>query len=397
MWRDKTLLAISIGVFAAYIGSSMVVPVRVLFVEQEGASLAVIGAMASAFLVSNFIFQYPMGWLADRWGRKRLMVAGLLWQAVVSLLYLVIADPLLFVLLRFVEGIASATMLPPARALIADRTAPEKRGEAYGLFNAFFNATWLLGPGIGSGLALLGYQYVFIGAFVARVLAVIVVMLLINEAPQSHSQTVETRRRVTARELLSLPLLGAYVLVFGDYLWLGFDQTLFPIWMHDNLGASVGLIGLTYIVWGLPTTLLSPVGGRIADRVRRSTTILIFGVAQIPIYLMYGLLSVAWPMLLLGFAHAGVYALMQPSVDSHVAASTVNEIRGRVQGVYSSIGLAGAFVGANGFSLLYEADFRLPLFVMGVTFGLCVLVGGLMVRRSEERGLVVGVMGLQRK
>jgi hypothetical protein len=120
-------------------------------------------------------------------------------------------------------------------------------------------------------------------------------------------------------------------------------------------------------------------------------------VAQIPIYLMYGLLSVAWPMLLLGFAHAGVYALMQPSVDSHVAASTVNEIRGRVQGVYSSIGLAGAFVGANGFSLLYEADFRLPLFVMGVTFGLCVLVGGLMVRRSEERGLVVGVMGLLRR
>ena len=45
-------------------------------------------------------------------------------------------------------------MLPSARALIADTIAPEKRGEAYGVFSAFFNAGLLLGPGIGSGLAL---------------------------------------------------------------------------------------------------------------------------------------------------------------------------------------------------------------------------------------------------
>ena len=393
MWRDKTLLAISFGVFAAYVGSTMIVPVRVLFVEQEGASLTVIGAMATAFLVSNFIFQYPMGWLADRWGRKRIMVGGLVWQAIVSLLYLVVSDPLLFVLLRFVEGIASATLLPPARALIADKTPPDKRGAAYGVFNAFFNASWVLGPGIGSGLALFGYQSVFIGAFVAKLIAVLVVLSLIQDAPKSHAQVAAAGRRVSARELLTLPLIGAYVLVFGDYLWLGFDQTLFPIWMHDNLGASVGLIGLTYIVWGLPTTVISPIGGSIADRTRRSTTILIFGLAQVPIYAMYGLLSMAWPMLALGFAHAAIYALMQPSVDSHVAASSAEEIRGRVQGVYSSVGLAGAFAGANGFSLLYEIDFRLPLFVMGLTFGVCVLVGGLMVRRSEEGGLVAVVTG----
>ena len=86
MLRNRVLMAVSFIVFAAYVGSKMVLPVRVLYAQAHGASLAIIGAMATAFLVSNFIFQYPMGWVGDRWGRKRIMVAGLILQMAVSLL-----------------------------------------------------------------------------------------------------------------------------------------------------------------------------------------------------------------------------------------------------------------------------------------------------------------------
>jgi len=390
MFRDRVLVAVSLAVFAAYVGIGMVVPVRVLYAQEQGASLAVIAAMATAFLVSNFIFQYPMGWIADRWGRKRIMFGGLICQAVVSLLYLAVADPVMFVVLRFVEGIAAATLLSPARALIVDRTVPEKRGQAFGFFNAFFNASFVLGPGIGSVLATFGYQPVFVVSCVARILAAVVVAVLIQEKVRSRVTPGSRSRRVSLRELVTLPLLGAYVLVFGDYLYLGFELTLFPLWMHDNLGASVAVIGLVYIVWGIPTTLLSPVGGRIADRVRRSSLILALGAAQVPIYITYGLLDVAWPVLALGLLHGAIYALMQPAVDAHLAASSVEDARARVQGAYSSVGLAGAFAGANGFSILYGIDFRLPLFAIAGGFGLCVLVGGLLVRTSEARGLVAG-------
>jgi MFS family permease len=368
----------------------MVIPVRVLYAEAHGASLAVIGAMATAFLVSNFLFQYPMGWIGDRWGRKRIMLAGLAMQAVISLLYIFVTDPVMFVGLRLLEGVASATMLPSARALIADIIAPERRGEAYGIFNAFFNASMLLGPGIGSALALVGYEYVFIAAVFARLIAIVVVLLVIDESGRQRAAEHRKPRRVPLRELFSLPLLGAYILVFGDFLYLGFDLTLFPLWMHDHLGASVAVIGLVYIVWGIPTTLLSPVGGRLADRVRRSGLILLFGGAQIPIYVTYGLVDMAWPVVALGLVHGAVYAMMQPAVDAHLAASAAEDARGRIQGFYSSVGLAGAFVGANGLSVLYEADYRLPWFALGAGFGICLLVGATLVRISEARGLVAG-------
>src|SRR5215467_10932892 len=296
MLRNRTLLAVSVAVCAAYIGIGLVGPVRILYAESRGASLAIISAMTSAFLLANFAAQYPSGWLADRWGRKRVMMAGLLAQALLSLAYLFVVDPVLFVALRFVEGAAGAAVLPSARALIADTVAPEQRGKAYGLFSSFFNAGFLIGPAIGGLLATTGYASAFVGAVGCRLVALAIVAVLVPRVARVEFPT-ETRSRggaMRTRELFKLPLVGAYVLAFGDYLYLGFDLALMPLWMHDHLGASVAVIGLAYVTWAAPSILLSPFGGRVADRTRRSHLILIFGLAQVPLYLLYGLASAAW-------------------------------------------------------------------------------------------------------
>ncbi len=388
MLRNRTLLAVSLTVCAAYVGIGMVGPVRVLYAQSRGASLVIIGAMASAYLISNFVFQYPVGWLADRWGRKEIMIVGLLAQAALSLAYLLVENPLLFVGLRFIEGIAAAAILPSTRALIVDVIPPEKRGEAYGIFNAFFSAGFLLGPGIGGLIATTGYASAFIGAAAFRVVAIVIVIFLIHAPKQSAAITTKELPIVSYKALITLPLIGAYFLAFGDYLYLGFDLTLMPLWMHDHLGASVAVIGIAYMTWAIPNMLLSPITGRIADRTRRSLLILIFGFAQVPIYLIYGLVNAAILVVVLFGVHGILYAFVQPAVDTHLASASASNMRARVQGLYSTAGLIGAFAGASGFSPLYEINFRLPLFAMGIAFGLCVLIGGSLIRLSERRKLV---------
>ncbi len=386
MLRNRTLLAISLAVCAAYTGIGMVGPVRVLYAQSRGASLGIIGAMASAYLISNFVFQYPAGWLADRWGRKPIMVAGLLVQMLLSLAYIPISDPILFVILRFVEGIAAAAVLPAARALIVDTVPVEKQGESYGIFGAFFNAGFLLGPGIGGLLATTGYASAFIGAALCRMVAIIIVLFLVPTIQKNSSDRREVSGAIPWRTLFSLPLVGAYILAFGDYLYLGFDLTLTPLWMHNNLGASVVMIGVAYMVWSVPNIIFSPFGGRLADRVRRSLLIFIFGLAQVPIYILYGLASMILFVIVLFAIHGAFYAFIQPAVDAHVASASGNStIRARVQSMYSTVGLLGAFFGANVISPLYSINFRLPLFAMGGLFGLCVIIGGSMVRLSEKR------------
>ncbi len=381
MLRNRSLLAISLSVCAAYIGLGMIVPIRVLYAESHGASIAIIGAMASAYLISNFLFQYPSGWLADRVGRKPLMIASLLGQAAFSIVYLFISDPLLFVALRFAEGIVAAAFLPSARALLADVISGEQRGEAYGIFGAFFNMGFLFGPALGGLIAGLGYTPPFIGAALFRLVAVVLVIVLIH--PVKQQQRAESVA-VSVRELFILPLLGSYLLAFGDFLYVGFDTTLFPIWMHDHLGAAITWIGVAYIFWSLPTILLAQFAGRLADRRRRSTIMLIFGLTQVPLYITYGLLNQFWLLLLLFSVQGILYAFIQPAVDSHVATFAASRARARIMGLYSAAGLLGAFVGANGFGVLYGWNFRYPLFALGIGYGLCVLVGGLMIRRSER-------------
>src|SRR5437868_1262701 len=289
MLRNRTLLAVSIAVCAAYTGIGMVVPVRILYAESRGASLAIIGAMASAYLISNFMFQYPSGWLADHWGRRPVMLASLFFQAGLSLAYLAITDPILFVVLRFAEGIAGAAVVPSARALIADSVPVEKRGEAYGIFSAFFNTGFLLGPAIGGLLATTGYASSFLGAVLFRLLAMLLVITMIRVKVQSSRTNEGQVKAIPLRRLFTLPLLGAYILAFGDYLYIGFDIAFMPLWMHDHLGASVAIIGFSYVAWAIPNIIMSPIGGRIADRKRRSMLILIFGLAQVPLYIIYGL------------------------------------------------------------------------------------------------------------
>src|SRR5437588_12762226 len=220
MLRNRTLLAVSFAVCASFTGIGMVVPVRVLYAESRGASLAIIGAMASSYLISNFLFQYPSGWIADRWGRKPIMIVSLFLQAVVSATYLLIADPILFVLVRFVEGAVAAAFLPSARALITDAIPLNHRGDAFRIVTAFFNCGFLLGPAIGGLLASTGYASAFIGAVFFRLVAMILVITMIRiEVPKSQAN--EEQVIVVPRiRLFRLPLVGAYILAFGDYLYL---------------------------------------------------------------------------------------------------------------------------------------------------------------------------------
>jgi MFS family permease len=385
MLRNRTLLAVSLAVCASYTGIGMVVPVRVLYAQSRGASLAIIGAMASSYLISNFLFQYPSGWLADHWGRKPMMILSLIAQAILSAVYLWISDPVLFVILRFAEGAAAAAFLPSARAFITDAVPSKQRGEAFGIFSAFFNTGFLLGPALGGLLAATGYASAFIGAVLFRLVAIVIVVTMIHVKVQSSQDAQEEARPVSLRTLFQIALVGAYILAFGDYLFVGFDISLTALWLHDHLGASIAVIGFAYVAFSIPSIIVAPFGGRVADRRRRSSLILIFGLAQVPIYIIYGLANTILIVVVFFAIHGVIYSMMQPAVDAHVAASTIAGARARIQGLYSAAGLVGGFVGASGCSFLYGLNFRLPLYTICVIFGICVLVGGILIRISESR------------
>ena len=255
--RNPQLMVLCLVVFAAYTGQGMITTVRVLYVHSHGGTLTVISAMTAAFLIANFIFQYPWGWLADRWGRKPVIVVGLVGQAIFTAAYLSINDPALFVAIRFLEGAAAASVLPAARAAIADLVPDDQRGRAYGIFSAFFNLGFLFGPAAGGLLAAISYNLVFGIAVALRLVAVVIIWQGLHTV-EGHDQSPSGETRLSMRSLFTRPLIAGYIIAFGDYVWIGFDLTLAPLWMREHLGASVALIGVTYSIWPLPSAILAP-------------------------------------------------------------------------------------------------------------------------------------------
>jgi|SRR5450755_321293 MFS family permease len=383
--HNRTVLAISFAVFAVYTGLGMVNTVRVLYVQSHGASLTLISTMTSIYLVAIILFQYPISWSADHWGRKPVIVVSLLMQAAISALYVVVTNPVGFVLLRFLEGVAAAGVLPAARALIADTVPIEQRGEAYGLFTAFFNTGFLIGPGIGGLLATFNYAAVFLAAVFMRLIAATLVILLIPFVPPKIEVRPSIAPIISYKRLFVLPLLGAYLIAAGNYVYAGFENTLMPLWMHDHLGASIAIIGLAYTAWALPTMFLSPLGGRLADQKQRSMLILLFGLAQVPLYFTYGFANSAFLVVVLYAIHGTLYAFLQPALDTHIASASESSLRARIQGIYATSTSIGSLVGASALTPLYALNFRLPLFTIGAGYGCCLLIGYTLIHLSERR------------
>ena len=386
---DRPLATLLGAILITYLGLGVIIPVRALYAREIGLSLAGIGAMASSFLLFNTLGQVPFGWLTDRLGRKPLIAAGIAVEVVIAVLYLVVAEPWTFIVLRALEGLAAAAIGPAARAYIADVTPPERRGEAYGLLGATFSGGILLGPAIGGWLsAAAGYPVAFAVSAAGRLLALLLVLVVVRE-PAAHAAGRTAAGRTAAERsgwsaALNPALFGGYLAGFGFGFASGIFFALWSLWLQDR-GASLTVIGLSYTAFSLPSLLVTPLAGRLADRIGRVPLIVGPGLLDAVIYLAYGFAGSIWLVLGICALQGIIYAFIMPALDATVADAAPAEGRGRVQGVYSGITMFGSFVSAMLCTVLYGWNSLAPFVMLTVVVGTTVGLGGLLLTRAQSR------------
>jgi MFS family permease len=110
-----------LGFFAIFSTTISKNPVLPLFSQAFGANDAIIGLIAAFSPLAGILFSFPVGVMSDQLGRKRLLVASGTVFLSAPLLYLLIADPLWLVPVRFFHGTATAILGPVLSAVIAER------------------------------------------------------------------------------------------------------------------------------------------------------------------------------------------------------------------------------------------------------------------------------------
>jgi len=249
-----------ITVFLDMVGFGLIMPVLPRLIEDVGevgiAEAAVMGGwMFAAFSLAQFVFAPLMGNLADRFGRRPLLLLAIFGLGM-DFILMALAPTLVWLFVgRIIAGVCGASWII-ASAFIADVTAPDERARAYGLMGAVFGVGFVIGPAIGGLLGELGPRVPFwVAAGISLVNFVYGWLVLPESLPPEKRRRFELWRanpfgafRVFATYRGVLPM----VLVMGLFF---FSTSVYPaiwaFWGIAKFGWSEAMVGATLAVFGL--------------------------------------------------------------------------------------------------------------------------------------------------
>src|SRR5438093_9906393 len=152
----SALFGIVAGIFVSGTGIGSLLPILPLYLRERGASYALVGVIVGAALVAQAIGQWPAGILAERVGAKAMMIGGLVVSAAASVTFIIPLPIEWLIVLRFMQGLGFAAVIPAELAAVADVVPRAKLGRAYGWVSGAQQAGYIGGPPIGGVRSVCG-------------------------------------------------------------------------------------------------------------------------------------------------------------------------------------------------------------------------------------------------
>lgn len=377
-WR-RSLILIAGGVFLAQVAFSLVLPFLPMFLRElgvrDGTSLWSGLAYAVTFLAAG-VMAPVWGSLADRYGKRPMIVRAGVGMAVTYLLMATVTDPLQLVGVRLLNGLVSGFI--PAAVMLVSCTCPEELlAFSLGVVQAIGAAGVITGPLVGGVLAeLVGIRTSMVVTAVMLVLASLFPVLATREerpAGRTSSTVVADLRTTLADPSLRLLFL---VMGLGQAAVLVTQPTL-PLWIEQLVPRRAEVVtGVVFSVVGIATVVGSPLVGRLARYGYRRVL-----VWSLLVSAAFGALQAlprsAWGLgvarFFFGLGNAGITV----AGNTLIARSVGREARGRAFGVLNSFMYLGSVLGPLVGGVVGQgAGLAAPFYAGGVML----LLGALLMR-----------------
>ena len=328
------------GTFIDTLGRTILNPFLMLYVTKKfDVGMTEVGVLYGLMSVANTLGSMLGGALADRLGRKGMMVLGLVISGLSSLaLALVGTFELFFAVVVFV-GLVASIGFPAQQAMVADLLPEEKRSGGFGIFRVVANMAWILGPVIGGLLATRSYMPLFICDAVGSTITAGIVILAIREtrpAPregepeQTMAQTFAGYRDVL-RDGTFVLFIGACILMTIVYLQL---YTTLGVYLRDTHGLAEQAYGYLMSMNATAVVLLQiPIAHRIARyrpmmMMALGTLLYAIGFGMYGLFSSYALFALAMFIITVG------EMIVMPTSQALVAKIAPEDMRGRYMAVF---------------------------------------------------------------
>ncbi len=370
-----------IGFFAIFSTTLSKNPVLPLFSQALGAGDAVIGLIAAVSPLAGILFSFPVGVLSDHLGRRRLLIASGVVFITAPLLYLLVADPLWLIPVRFFHGMATAILGPVVAAMIADKY-PENTGEVLGQYSSATLIGRTLAPLAGGAIlsffvfypGLMPYRIVYLAAALIAVPVLIMILLERDESPGPLRALPFSAFRKSFVAFFSDRKLRATASVeMATYFAFGAFETFLPLVLLSR-GMGAYEAGVLFAAQTLVIALTKPFFGRIADRTDKRLQIiaglLLLGcpVAAIPYATSFPEFILVSSLLALGMSLSTV------ATSAYTADIAGKEQVGASMGALSSVMdighsagplITGIIIAGSGYGAGFLAGFLIAVAVSG--------------------------------
>ena len=358
---DEKLLVLCGATFLVMAGQGIVSPVLPLYAKEFGVGTTMVGLTLTMFAVARLLLNVPAGMIADRFGRRVILIGGPIVTSV-GMIGSGLADSIWTLLIwRFVAGAGSALYMSGAMVYLIDIARPEQLSRYVATNQWALSLGVALGPGIGGLVAdRYGLEAPFLVVGFTALAAALYSVLRLPETKDTALDEGDTDRRAsdsgpstgestpaTARDLLfSPPFLLLALTSMTIFLTRGGTRaTLMPLRAEEALGWGPSEVGLVFTLTGALTLFTLLPAGRAADTVGRRWVILFSGVMA-----GAGALIVAGSGAAAGFVIGNVVMSLGtgtagPAPAAFVADITPPHLRGVMVGLYRSAGDVGIIAG----------------------------------------------------
>ena len=175
--------------FVDGIGGTLLFPFFALYITQKfNVGMTQAGILLGISSLFGLVGSMFGGALTDRFGRKQLILFGLVFSAISTLGFGLVNDLNILYPLVIIVGLLSSVSHPAHEAMIADILPERKRQEGFGIMRVVANFSWIIGPTIGGFLANINFFYLFvIDAIISCIVAVIIYRTVPETKPEPHT------------------------------------------------------------------------------------------------------------------------------------------------------------------------------------------------------------------
>ncbi|NHN31745.1 MFS transporter [Paenibacillus agricola] len=341
------LAVLWLGNFLVMMGATMVVPFLPLYIQELGITdsheLSVwTGFIFAGNFATSFIFQPIWGSLADRYGRKFMLLRSGFGMAIVISLMGFVTEPWHLLALRLLNGVVFG--FNPAAASLIAATAPKERvGFALGTLQSGMVAGTFLGPLIGGLLQeWIGFRPIFWLTGGLMVLASLLAMITVKDpfnakAAAAQPQTTIYQGLLKLWRIPQLPALFTVTMLIQFAMLCSLPQIpIFVQELYKNGPFLAFIVGLVSSVMGISNMIAAPLLGRLGDRLGPERVLLFTLIGTGLLFIPQALVTDVWQLLIVRFVLGLFMGGLLPSVSTLIKHYTPEGMESRAFSLNSS-------------------------------------------------------------